>query len=78
MGTKNDPGKLDCFNKADPDEPIFTLRAKDPLAPTVVRIWAELHELVNVGDTLQASCDEKVHEALQVSQAMRYWKKHHD
>ena len=28
MGTKNNPGKYDCYEKAGPDEPIFTLRAK--------------------------------------------------
>lgn len=31
-----------CYEKAAPDEPIFVLRAKDPLAPLVVRMWAEI------------------------------------
>lgn len=29
-----------CLNKAGEDEPIFVLRAKDVLAPELVRIWA--------------------------------------
>jgi hypothetical protein len=29
-----------CFNRAAPDEPIFVLRANDPLAPDIVREWA--------------------------------------
>ena len=27
-----------CLNKADSDEPVFVLRASDPLAPMVVRM----------------------------------------
>ena len=33
-----------CLNQAAPDEPVFVLRAKDPLAARVVRIWATLTE----------------------------------
>lgn len=39
MGTKNNPGLHDCYAKAAPDEPIFTLRAKDPSAPYLVMMW---------------------------------------
>ncbi len=39
MGTKNEPGKFDCHGKADDNEPLFTLRAKDPIAPQLVLIW---------------------------------------
>lgn len=42
MGAKNNPGKFDCYAKAEPDEPIFTLRAKDPRAPFMVELWAQL------------------------------------
>jgi hypothetical protein len=45
MGTKNNPGKYDCYAKADPDEEIFTLRAKDRHAPTLVWLWSALREL---------------------------------
>jgi len=44
MGTKNNPGNYDCYAKADPDEPIFTLRGKDVSAPYLVRMWAAVRE----------------------------------
>ena len=40
MGTKQNPGAYDCHAKAQPDEPMFTLLARDPLAPHLVDIWA--------------------------------------
>jgi hypothetical protein len=42
MGTKNNPGKYDCFNKAEPDEPLFVLLGRDPQAAHLVSIWAKL------------------------------------
>ncbi len=42
MGTKNNPGKFDCYAKAEPDEPMFVLLARDRIAPTLVRIWAAI------------------------------------
>lgn len=44
MGTKNNPGKFDCYANAAPDEPMFVLLGRDPVAPIVVRFWAELRE----------------------------------
>jgi hypothetical protein len=29
-----------CLSKADDFEPLFVLRANDPLAPALVRLWA--------------------------------------
>lgn len=31
-----------CLNKAAPDEPLFILRAKDPLAPQTILLWATM------------------------------------
>lgn len=42
MGTRNNPGGYDCHSKAHPDEPTFTLLARDPLAHHLVAIWAAL------------------------------------
>lgn len=42
MGTKANPGKFDCYGKAAADEPLFTLRAKDPVAPQLVLVWRAL------------------------------------
>lgn len=30
-----------CFAKAMPDEPAFVLLARDPMAPILVRLWAQ-------------------------------------
>lgn len=42
MGTKNNPAPNDCYAKAEGDEPLFTLLARDPLAADLVRVWAKL------------------------------------
>lgn len=31
-----------CLNRAHPEEPVFVLRAKDPLAAMAVRHWATM------------------------------------
>jgi len=45
MGTKNNPGKFDCYANAEPDEPMFVLLGRDKHAPTLVWLWASLREL---------------------------------
>ena len=45
QGTKNNPGKFDCYAKAHPDEPMFVLLGRDRHAPTLVWLWAVLREL---------------------------------
>lgn len=40
MGTKKNPGKFDCYDSAEPDEPLFVLLGRDDLAPFLVQIWA--------------------------------------
>lgn len=44
MGTKLKPGTFDCYANAEPDEPMFTLLARDPMAAILVRLWADLRE----------------------------------
>ncbi len=46
MGTKNNPGKFDCYEKAEPDEPMFILLGRDKFAGHLTSIWAKLR----VGD----------------------------
>ncbi len=41
MGTKTQPGPIDCYSAA-PDEPVFIIRANDENAPDAVRHWATL------------------------------------
>ena len=88
--TKNEPGKYDCYAKAADDEPLFTLRAKDPVAPYLVMAWRYLraNELGAAMDSM-ANADaiwrrsglpllplnsEKSIEAEQCALAMKKWR----
>lgn len=57
-----------CINKAAENEPVFILRAKDPLAASIVRHWGNkalefrLHE------------PEKARAAFDVADAMDAWR----
>lgn len=44
MGTKNNPGKFDCYARAELDEPVFVLLGRDPVASLVVEYWMMLRE----------------------------------
>ena len=73
MGTKNNPGKYDCYSRAEPDEPIFTLRGSDPFAPQLVRLWAFMRRVL-IGVDID---DEKGLEAKDVADAMERWRLNH-
>jgi hypothetical protein len=79
MGTKNNPGQYDCYDKADPDEPIFTLRAKDDTAPFTIRMWVawRLLEARVTNMPVGASYGAKLDEALACADAMEKWKADH-
>jgi hypothetical protein len=67
MATKNNPGRFDCYSKADPSEPMFILLGRDPVAPLVVLAWA----------TLRAHCghndESQLIEAIECARAMQAW-----
>jgi hypothetical protein len=44
--------ELDCYHKAEPDEPKFTLLARDPLSPWLVEMWAAMRRGDLVSSTL--------------------------
>lgn len=44
MGTKNNPGKFDCYANADPNEPMFILLGRDLGAYALVEAWADARE----------------------------------
>ena len=67
MGTKNDPGLYDCYEKAEADEPMFILLARDDLAPTVVRMCGLLRKLDRSDD------EAKIVEAMECANAMEKW-----
>ncbi len=69
MGTKANPGRYDCYAKAEPDEPIFTLRANDPNAAALVWLWATMAEF----DDETKTEPEKVKEARRCMRAMIEW-----
>lgn len=68
MGTKNNPGSYDCYSNAEPDEPMFVLLARDPVAPLLVRWWAELRHDIAI---------EKLSEAIDCADAMNEWRRKH-
>ena len=59
-----------CYDKAGMDEPIFVLRAKDKLAPAVVRRWADIAAMYEVNPA-------KVHEAECLANEMELWADKH-
>lgn len=69
MGTKNNPGKFDCYANAEPDEPMFVLLGRDRHAAQVVRYWAALRVMENfeTGALVNAA---KVEEARACADAM--------
>lgn len=68
MGTKNSPGDFDCYANADADEPMFILLGRDPMAPYLVEMWAQLREQQN-------EHPGKVWEARECAGLMREWLK---
>lgn len=63
MGTRNNPGKFDCYGAAEDDEPMFILLGRDKHAPLLVKLWADLRAM----DGEEAA---KVTEAIQCATAM--------
>lgn len=71
MGTKAEetaPGATGCLAKAADDEPLFILRAKDMVAPGVVRVWVHY---ARASGTPEA----KLSEALALAERMEQWQK---
>jgi hypothetical protein len=69
MGTKLNPGQFDCYANAQPDEPMFILLARDPLAPLLVDLWAQLRAEGSIEDDSAI-----VEEAEECAQSMRDWR----
>lgn len=87
MGTKICPGRFDCHAAALPDEEMFVLLARDPLAPGLTKLWGAIRtanrdlifsaisELQGfVPEFQSASEHEKAVEAYQCAEAMRAWR----
>jgi hypothetical protein len=72
MGTKNNPGEFDCYANAEPDEPMFVLLGRDPLAPELVRAWADAR-----ASRIDHHTSQKVVEARACADAMERWAADH-
>ena len=70
MATKNNPGKFDCYDKAEPDEPMFVLLARDRHAVALVWLWATLRSLDGEDEAVTA-------EALACAKSMVDWSVDH-
>lgn len=70
METKENPGKFDCYEASKPDEPMFVLLARDPIAPFVVRTWARVRDILH-------GASPKVDEALDCADRMEEWRRSH-
>lgn len=66
MGTKNAPGKFDCYSKAEPDEPMFVLLGRDPIGCLLVTMWVDVARRLGKDP-------EKIEEARQCADAMRVY-----
>ncbi len=64
MATKHTDG---CFQKAEDDEPLFTLLARDPMASVLVQIWATSCEAMG-------QPEHRSEEANKVAEAMDAWR----
>lgn len=82
MGTKNRPGEFDCHAAADPDEPLFILRANDPKSAPLIRMWIEMYKLEKapIMDDPNTTMEErsrivrKMNEAEQCADDMNSWR----
>ena len=78
MGTKQEPGAFDAHEKALPDEPTFTLLARDWGAPHMVRQWAyqRLRE-ISSGERPESEIAQ-VDSAISVANEMVRWRRDND
>lgn len=74
MGTKNNPGKFDCYANALPDEPMFVLLGRDPSAPELIEGWAG-QRIYDIAVGRRPPSDmAMVEEAQDCAKAMRSWR----
>lgn len=78
MGTKNNPGSFDCYENALPDEPMFVLLARDPMAPHMVLDWAMKREEDIAVGARSTSGRAMVAEARRCAHDMRAWRKENE
>lgn len=70
MGTKLNPGAFDCYKNAEPDEPMFILLGRDPMAGYLVRLWAWWRRM-------RGEDERKINEARMCAEAMDAYAQRH-
>lgn len=82
VSTKENPGAFDGMERAAPNEPIFTLRAHDPLAADLVHEWVSRKRTMinhsNMTDEKRKIELVQCREAEEIAWAMSSWGKAHD
>lgn len=58
-----------CLNRAEIDEPLFIIRAKDKVSASAVRTWAEWAQMTGVHEP------EKIQEARAIAEDMENWRR---
>jgi hypothetical protein len=75
VGTKENPGKFDCYAAALPDEPTFTLLARDPDFHRLVSKWARRrYNDIRCGERPESDMP-MVEEAISSAKAGASWRK---
>ncbi len=73
--TENILDPASCWNKAENDEPVFVLRANDPVAPANIILWAQQYLSSKGGyHRLTLAQAEKYNRAMNTAQAMKEWR----
>jgi hypothetical protein len=67
-----------CHAKALDDEPLFTLLARDPHAPALVRAWAAKRQFEIDNGMRPVEDQPQVDEAMQCAQQMTEWRAAND
>lgn len=73
MSTKAGPGKYDCYARAQDDEPMFILLARDPSAPDIVEKWIKARMRLIMDGVKPMEDVAMLKEATECAQAMRIW-----
>lgn len=79
VSTKDSPGAFDGMVRAEPDEPVFTLRAHDLLASGLVAEWAARKRKLILTDTKMSEEKRRIEliqcrEADEIAFAMSDWR----
>lgn len=78
MGTKANVSPNDGYTKALPDEPLFTLLARDKHAPEILRFWSALRG-DDIDMRLAPGADQAlIAEARSVANEMEVWREQND